>query len=92
MRVRGRVWLIVWLGFFLGVLVVVAGRQSSSIVIAAELRAVQENRRVLESQRNELLMRLRQGQSRATLIPKANALGLRLPVDSEVVTLEGRDP
>jgi len=86
--VRGRAWVALWLLYFLGVLAVVVARQTSAVVAATELRTLQEERLVLESRRNELLIRIREGRSRASLIPRAEDLGLRLPVDSEIVTLE----
>lgn len=85
---RGRAWVALWLLYFLGVLAVVVARQTSAVVAATELRTLQEERLVLESRRNELLIRIREGRSRASLIPRAEDLGLRLPVDSEIVTLE----
>ena len=74
--------------FFFAVLVVVAARQTSSVVAATELRTLQEERRVLESERNDLLLRIREGRSRDKLIPVAESLGLRLPADTQVVNLE----
>jgi hypothetical protein len=88
MMVRGRAWVTLWLLYFLAVLAVVVARQTSSVVAASELRTLQEERRILESRRNDLLIRIREGRSRARLIPRAEELGLRLPVDSEIVTLE----
>ena len=77
-----------WLLYFLGVLALVVARQTSSVVAASELRTLQEEHRILTSQRNDLVIRIREGRSRARLIPKAEDLGLRLPTDSEIVTLE----
>jgi len=52
------------------------------------LRTLQEDRRGLESDKNEQLRRIRAGRSRAQLMPRARALGLRAAADSEVVDLE----
>ena len=91
MALRGRGWFAIWLLFFLGVLVVVVTRQTSSVVVATELRAAQEQRAVLEAQRNELAQRLVEMRSRTYLMTRAESLGLRFPVDSEVVLLEMED-
>jgi len=88
MKVRGRFWVGIWLIFFFAVLVVVAARQTASVVAATSLRALQEERRVLESTRNDLLLRIRAGRSREHLIPRAESLGLRLPADTDVVHVE----
>ncbi len=87
MKVRGRFWVSVWLVFFFGVLVIVAARQTSSVVAATELRTLQEERRVLQSTRNDLLRRISLSRSRERLIPRAESLGLRLPADTEVVNI-----
>lgn len=88
MKVRGRFWVGIWLLFFFAVLVVVAARQTSAVVSAAELRSLQEDRRVLESERNDLLLRIRAGRSREQLIPRAESLGLRLPADTDLVMVD----
>lgn len=87
-KVRGRYWVAVWLVYALVVMVTIVTRQTSAIVAADDLRTLQETRRVLESEKNELLRRIRTGRSRAELVPRARALGLRAASDSEVVDLE----
>lgn len=94
MRLRGRFWVAVWLIFFFGVLVVVAARQTASVVAATELRTLQDQRRVMQSERNDLIRRISESRSRVSLIPVAESLGLRRPADTEVVNIfvanEGR--
>ncbi len=73
---------------FLGVLTWVVTRQTSSVVAAANLRQLNLERSTLEAQKTELLRRIREARSRATLIPRAESLGLRLAADSEIVILQ----
>lgn len=87
MKIRGRGWVALWLLSFLGVLVWVVARQTAAHVTATELRRVQEERSALEARRAEWLRRIRAASSRAVLVPRAESLGLRLPVDSEIVIL-----
>ncbi len=87
MKIRGRGWVALWLLSFLGVLVWVVARQTAAHVTATELRRVQEERSALEARRAEWLRRIRAASSRVVLVPRAESLGLRLPVDSEIVIL-----
>ena len=84
---RGRVWVALWLLFVLAVLLWVVARQTSAVVAGAELDSLRNHRSLLEARRAELLRRIRQAESRAVLIPRAESLGLRLPADSEIVIL-----
>jgi len=88
MKVRGRFWVGVWLIFFFVVLVIVAARQTASVLAASELRDLEEERQALESSRNELELRIRTARSREHLIPLAESLGLRMPADTEVVYVD----
>lgn len=85
---RGRSWVALGLFFFLGVLTWVVTRQTSSVVAATNLRQLNLERSTLEAQKAELLRRIRKARSRATLIPRAESLGLRLAADSEIVILQ----
>lgn len=87
MAPRGRFWVIVWLGFALGILVWVNARQTASVMLARDLRDARAERAAIETQRAELQARAREARSRAVLVPRAEALGLRAPADSEIVTL-----
>ncbi len=92
MPARGRHWLAVWLLFALGVLAWVVARQTAAVVLVTQLRDARAERSVLEGQRADLLRRIRAARSRAVLIPRARALGLRLPADSEIIILQVPGP
>ena len=87
MRLKGRYWLALWLFFFLGILAWVVARQTASVVLAARLRDDRNERSRLEGLKADLLRRIRTASSRAVLIPLAQARGLRLPADSEIIIL-----
>jgi hypothetical protein len=89
---RGRVWVTLWLVFVLAILAWVVARQTSAVVSAGELDELRNQRSLLEARRAELLRRIREAESRAVLVPRAEALGLRLPTDSEIVILPAPPP
>lgn len=89
---RGRFWVLVWLVFVLAVLGWVVARQTSAHVTARRLDGLRTDRTVLEGEKAELLRRIREAESRAVLVPRAESLGLRHPVDSEIVILETPAP
>ena len=84
---RGRVWVAFWLVFILGVLGWVVARQTAAHVAAAELRDLREEREALESERVLVRQRIAEGESPQVLGPKAEAIGLRVPEDSETTRL-----
>ena len=84
---RGRVWVTLWLVFVLAILAWVVARQTSAVVSSGELDELRNERSLLEARRAELLRRIREAESRAVLVPRAESLGLRLPADSEIVIL-----
>lgn len=88
MTVKGRHWVALWLAFVLATLVWVQSRQTSSHLLAGELRELREDRAAFESEKADQSGRVRSLRSRSVLIPRAESLGLRLPVDSEIVFLE----
>ena len=92
MPARGRHWLAVWLVFALGTLAWVVARQTAAHVLATKLNETRTQRSVLEGRRAELLRRIRTAGSRAVLIPRAHALGLRLPADTEIIILHVPSP
>lgn len=87
MAPRGRFWLVLWLGFALGILVWVNARQAASVQLARAVQDARAARAAAEAERAALQRRLREAGSRTVLIPRAEALGLRLPADTEIVTL-----
>jgi hypothetical protein len=91
MRLKGRIWIAIWLLFALVVLAWVVSRDTSGFRTASDLRELRNERSVLQAEKAELMRRIREGESRARLIPRAEAAGLRLPVDSEIVILQGTD-
>lgn len=92
MAIRGRLWVTLWLVFVLAVLAWVVARQTAAHVRAARLNDVRTERSLADAQRAELLRRIREEESRAVLVPRAESLGLRFPNDSEIVILEAQPP
>ncbi len=84
---RGRVWVAFWLAFILGVLGWVVARQTASHVAAAELGDLREEREALESEHVLFQQRIVEAESPQVLGPKAEAMGLRVPPDSETTRL-----
>ena len=89
MRLKGRIWIAIWLAFALVVLAWVVSRDTSGFMKATELRNLRNERSVLQADKAELMRRIREAESRALLIPRAESMGLRLPADSEIVILQG---
>lgn len=88
MTLKGRHWIAVWLVAFLAATWLVYGRQTAAIRAARELADIRARRANLEGHRAELERRIRAAQSRALLVPRAQArLGLHLPSDSEIILL-----
>ena len=88
MRLKGRIWIAIWLVFTLAVLAWVVNRDTFGFMTASELRNLRNERSVLQSDKAELMRRIREAESRAILIPRAERMGLRLPADSEIVILQ----
>ncbi len=88
MRLKGRHWVAVWLVAFLAVTWLVYARQAAAIHDARELTEMRARRANLEGRRAALDRRIRAAESRAVLVPRAQAkLGLHLPADSEMILL-----
>jgi hypothetical protein len=84
MRLKGRHWVVVWLGVFLLTAAAVIGRQTSAFNDARRVRELREQRMVLEAQRADLERRIREGSGRRVLEAKAEReLGLHVPTDDE---------
>ncbi len=92
MRAKGRYWVAAWLIFFLAILTWVASRQTAAVTAASELERLRQQRAALEARQGELLARIRAARSREVLIPRAQAMGLRLPADSEIIILQVPQP
>ncbi|HEU5260912.1 MAG TPA: hypothetical protein VFU41_05735 [Gemmatimonadales bacterium] len=88
MTLSGRHWIAVWLVAFLAVTWLVYARQTAAIRDARALAETRARRATLEGHRADLERRIRTAQSRAVLVPRAQAgLGLRLPADTEIILL-----
>ena len=87
MAPKGRHWVGFWLLFALVVLGAVVARQTSALATARTLVDLRTQRSNLEADRAALIQRIRSASSRAELIPRATKMGLRLPVDSEIIIL-----
>lgn len=84
MQLRGRHWVLLWLALFLGVALVVAGRQSAGYEAAGQVRVLREERLALEAKRADLVRRIREASSRRVLGDRAEeALGMHYPSDTE---------
>jgi hypothetical protein len=89
MKVRGRVWMALWLLVFLGAAVVVVARQRAALRAAAELHRLTETRLALEAERAEYQRRIREASSQRVLALRVGArLGLRMPSDSEYLNFQ----
>ena len=88
MRLKGRIWIAIWLAFALVVLAWVVSRDTSGFKTATELRNLRNARSVQQAEKADLIRRIREAVSRAVLIPRAESMGLRLPADSEIVILQ----
>ena len=89
MRLKGRHWVAIWLAGFLVTAAAVVWRQSEALTTVRQLRALEQTRGALEATRADAIAAIRHAQSRAVLVPLAQArLGLRLPQDTEIVILQ----
>jgi hypothetical protein len=85
--VKGRHWVALWLVAFLATTWLVYARQTAAIRAARALGDLRARRANLEGHRTDLERRLRAADSRAVLVPRAQARGLHLPSDSEIILL-----
>jgi len=90
---KGRYWVMLWLTCFLGVAAVVQWRQGQAYAVGRDLASLERSRGALEVTKANLTGRIRRDESRAALVPLAERrLGLRLPLDSEIVILQAPGP
>lgn len=88
-KLKGRHWLVVWLGAFLVTALLVVWRQSAALSAARELQGLDKARGALETSRSSLIGDIHRAKSRDVLVPLAeHRLGLRLPQDSEITILQ----
>jgi beta-lactamase regulating signal transducer with metallopeptidase domain len=89
MKLRGRVWLGLWLVLFLVVSLAIVARQRTALLTAGELNRLREERLALEAERADYVRRIREASSQRVLIPRVQTrLHLRMPSDSEYVNFE----
>ncbi len=88
MRLKGRIWIAFWLVFALVVFAWVVSRDTTGYMTASELRELRNEHSVLQAEKADLMRRIREAESRAVLIQRAESMGLRLPADSEIVILQ----
>ena len=79
----GRHLVLLWLLVFLAVAAVVNGRQARAYALATQLREVTIRRDVLEAEAAELQRRIQQASSRPVLGRRVEAMGFRVPEDTE---------
>jgi len=92
-KLKGRHWVAIWLAGFLVTAAAVVWRQTEALATVRQLRALQQTRGALEATRADAIAAIRHAQSRAVLVPLAQArLGLRLPQDTEIVILQVPTP
>ena len=75
--------MLLWLLVFLAVAAVVNGRQARAYALATQLREVTIRRDVLEAEAAELQRRIQQASSRPVLGRRVEAMGFRVPEDTE---------
>ena len=85
MALKGRHWVMIWLMAFLVAAGSVVARQTAALRIARALNQTRDTLSSLQSRRADYERRIRQAASRSVLVPRAQALGLRRPADSEIV-------
>ena len=84
MRLKGRHWVLIWIGVFLLTAAAIIGRQTSAFEAARSLREQREQRTALEAQRADLERRIREASGRRLLEARAQRdLGLHYPADHE---------
>ncbi len=88
MKLKGRHWVAIWLAGFLAAAALVVWRQTDALATARQLKTLESARGALEATRADLAARVRRDRSRAVLVPLARRLGLRLPLDSEIIILQ----
>lgn len=85
MRLKGRHWLLLWLGLFLGVAALITWRQSAAYQLSGELVRLKEQHATLDARRSGLERRIRGATGRHVLESQvAERLGLHVAADSEM--------
>ena len=77
-----------WLLYALAIAAWVITRDTSGYVSARQLNELRNRQQFLQSRKTTLVSRIRRAESREVLQRRAEALGLRMPADSEIVILQ----
>jgi len=84
-QVRGRYLVLAWTAVFLAAAGAIVVRERRGWAVSRHLDEIDNHAKVLEDMRAELAGSIAAMSSRDSLIPRAEALGLRVPSDSELV-------
>jgi cell division protein FtsL len=92
-RARSALRLLGWLMLLAGALGFVVWRQSRGVALQAELRALEAERTIAESERLELVRKIQALSSRARIVRVARErLGMHVPTDREIMLLTDPTP
>ncbi len=92
MQVRGRHLVLAWTAVFLAVAGIIVSRDRRAFVMQDRLRAQNDHVRALLSDRDKLSATIARLATQEELQPKAEAMGLRIASDSEMVALPVPSP
>lgn len=92
MQVRGRHLVLAWTAVFLAVAGIIVSRDRRAFVLQDRLRAQNDHVRALLSDRDKLSATIARLATQEELQPKAEAMGLRIASDSEMVALPVQSP
>lgn len=87
MQVRGRHLVVAWTTVFLAVVGVIVWRTRNAYLLQSRIAVLDDHVRALTSDRDRLVSRIAQLSTQQQLQPKAEAMGLRIASDSEMVEL-----
>lgn len=92
MQVRGRHLVLAWTAVFLLVAGVIVSRDRRAFALQARVRVVHDHIRALISDRDRLAATIARLSTQEELQPKAEAMGLRIASDSEMIALPVTPP
>ena len=92
MQVRGRHLVLAWTAVFLLVAGVIVLRDRRAFTLQARVRVVNDHIRALISDRDKLAATIAKLSTQEELQPKAEAMGLRIASDSEMIALPVTPP
>ncbi len=92
MQVRGRHLVLAWTAVFLAVAGLVVSRDRRAFAVQRRVGVLDDHLRALISDRDRLAATIARLSTQEQLQPKAEALGLRIASDSEMVGLLVRPP